>query len=401
MSQKSIAILPKKRKTSEMDLESTVPSVSSVYRPSPAAAFRPASPEPPIDLDDYRGHRVLAFVSTQQRYRRSVIEASLHRRHLQVKFHDARLFATVIRDVLDHAITDSAANPPPVISDHSPCGQQVALGELVAAAVEGDERSSYRVGRVEELVDRQPTMYRVRWPDEEPDNPGSCTWVRRTHVRLLRAPWHDDLADALSAARGNAPPAARGNAPPAARGNALPVASPVSPSRATSAGANSSKGANAPNAAVERACELEIASITAARCTTSPTQVHPPPPPPPPAAPPLLPNTPSALATPPGGVFPASMVADYMSFATPEITANKESPLASLGGSGAGLSRCVSAQSVESLASSSASQSPSLLYLTRDGITLAPGSTPKYKKGDVVCTPKGRVACVVFIQFMS
>lgn len=387
-------------------LHNTAPHSSAVhpqYRTSSTAGpphfpSTTSSPEPLIDLADYQGHRVLALVPGEgpglvgelPRYKRAVIDCVLRGRTLSVKFDDLRHAPLLLRQPLvappfDPAAPVSTNPPPPLINDFSPAGQQVTLGHLVAARDEtAPTRNGYSTGRVIRRLDQLPAVYLIAWsstPGAQTNDKAvqarapSSSWVRRSHLRLLRAPWHEDLADAVSAARGASGDVTLSAARRASGDGTLSVAGRLSPIRPLGVA----------SAASERACELEVARYTSSS-TISPCTGSKHAPPPSPLAPPpspLAPPTP-APSTPHHVDFPSS---DQDRHASSSST-SKDSPLVS-GGGAASLSRCVSAQSVDSLASSSASQSPSLLFLTRDGVTMAPGSTPKYKKGDVVCTPKG------------
>ena len=345
MSLKPIAIPPKKRKTSEItDL-----------------ANDKKKADPPIDLLEYKDHRVLVYVESDNLYRRGVIDGVLDKHHLRIRL-DNEAAEIVVRDVLDHERA--------VIGDTSPTAAAVSL--KVEVAVLSDNRNEFTRGRVVEKLEKPPIMYRVQRACGD-----EYKWVRRMNLRLLRAPWYEDLADALTV-QIHAAAAVAVASIPHVTGSSHYV------DIARSARSN------------EQSCEQEIARITQRASTPPQSRIVA-------AAASITPLVAVAPAFGRSPIQPVGVMSDWPAFLTPDSgcttptssrstkesnatttsSSCKESPLVS------SLSRCVSVQSVESMASSSASQSPSLLYLMRDGVTMAPGTTPKYKKGDVVCTPKG------------
>ena len=158
------------------------------YPPTSAPVAAAASPtplqnkKPLIDLHDWKGHRVLA--KRDNAYLPAVIKVVQGNCHLGIQF-DGDKNNTYFNNILDSRVC------PDVISDHSPLALMVQVGMAVCVRINPDDQVFYS-GRIVEKRGT-PVAYRV-----ELDRDGGAdggVLVTRANLRLLQAPWHEDLEE--------------------------------------------------------------------------------------------------------------------------------------------------------------------------------------------------------------
>lgn len=138
-----------------------------------------------IDLQEWKGHRVLA--KKDKTYLPAVIKVVKGNCHLGIQYDGDKNF-TFFNNILE------SGGGLDVVSDHSPSAAMVQVGMLVCVRINADD-SVFYPGQV---VDKKgaPVSYKVRLDTKlggEVDENG--VWVTRANLRLLQAPWHEDLEE--------------------------------------------------------------------------------------------------------------------------------------------------------------------------------------------------------------
>lgn len=214
-----------------------------------------------------------------------------------------------------------------IISDYSPPAVSVLVGMQVCVRVNAEE-NKFHVGRVVEKRTQPPVLYHVVLDHQGAAN-APPLWVSRANLRLLQPPWHEDLdeAEIMSIT-------SQANVTPSQQVTPLKPASEEHETRISDSGGGTSGTST---------MTIDSSGLSTPRSGST---------------------TPGSRSTQPGSKDSSLSSKD-----------NKESPvIPPQVMSRAEVVRSQSVQSVESV-TSSASRSPN--------------PTQKYKKGDVVSTPKG------------
>ncbi|VDD96593.1 unnamed protein product [Enterobius vermicularis] len=140
-----------------------------------------ASVEPTINLDDWKGIRVLAVYTESGPYLPAIIKEIHDSREVVIQFEDGK--ERVFEDVLtvDKVISE-------IIPDHAPNFESIKEGDLLCA-----KWNSKETGFVLAEVVRKasgPVMLQMRLFD---DPTSDAVWISRPNVRLLHPPWYDEL----------------------------------------------------------------------------------------------------------------------------------------------------------------------------------------------------------------
>ena len=214
-----------------------------------------------------------------------------------------------------------------IISDYSPPAVSVLVGMQVCVRANAEE-NEFHVGRVVEKRAQPPVMYHVVLDQHAATNPPPL-WVSRANLRLLQPPWHEDLdeAEIMSIT-------SQADVTPGHQVTPVKSATDEHETRISDSGGGTSGTST---------MTIDSSGLSTPRSGST---------------------TPGSRSTQPGSKDSSLSSKD-----------NKESPVVlPQAMSRAEVARSQSVQSVDSV-TSSASRSPN--------------PTQKYKKGDVVSTPKG------------
>ena len=167
---KSIAKPPKKRKGADIGTSVDLDPQSSQFNPPPLKKTL-------IDLNDWKGHRVLAKKGDV--FLPGVIRYIREPESLGVQF-DGDAGVEYFQSVLDKKEVW-------IISDSSPPAIMLQKGELVCVRINSDN-SEFHVGKII-AKSQQPVSYQISL------DAGGNTWVSRAAIRLLQPPWYEDLEE--------------------------------------------------------------------------------------------------------------------------------------------------------------------------------------------------------------
>ena len=130
-----------------------------------------------IDLQDWKGHRVLAL--RDNTFHPGVIRSVRGEQEVGVVF-DGESSETTFRDVVSNATVR-------IISDSSPAAAAVQMQQAVAVRGDVDE-SEFKRGTVTSKRSA-PVQFLVSLQE------GGEKWAARANLRLLQPPWHEDLEE--------------------------------------------------------------------------------------------------------------------------------------------------------------------------------------------------------------
>ena len=165
LEEKQIAKPPKKRKAVDVQPAFVKDEASPTYK------------RPLIDLQDWKGHRVLAQKGAS--FHPGVIKSLRNDQDIGVLF-DGESLETMFYGVL----SDRRVH---IISDSSPAAALVQIGQTVCVRGDVDE-SEFKLGRVAQKRNA-PVSFLVALED------GGEKWVSRANLRLMQSPWHEDLEE--------------------------------------------------------------------------------------------------------------------------------------------------------------------------------------------------------------
>ncbi|CAJ0948938.1 unnamed protein product, partial [Mesorhabditis belari] len=128
-----------------------------------------------FQLADWKGVRVCARMPDRSFYP-GILSAVINARHVLIQLEDGREVS--FEDVLSE-------NDGAVIADHAPSHQQLVSQTVVCVRLSVEDRN----WRPAELLQttKRPYAYKVRTAE------GVTSWLPRAHIRILRAPWHEEL----------------------------------------------------------------------------------------------------------------------------------------------------------------------------------------------------------------
>ena len=145
-----------------------------------------------LDLSEWVGHRVLALRGDfyYPGVIRDIVRTSDTGRDVSVLF-DGDSDALSYKNVLE-----KTADKPPVISDAIPLTNQVSIGSKFCVKLETG-RTMYAEALVYEVC-RAPLQFLVKLPGSRAEG-GDKQWVRRAQLRVIAAPWQEELVTAQEA----------------------------------------------------------------------------------------------------------------------------------------------------------------------------------------------------------
>ena len=168
ITRKEIAKPPKKRKANDME-----PELTSI----PASLSPPSAKRPMLDLEEWKGHRVLA--KRGNAYYPGIIGDVQQYCHVGVLF-DADKSTVYYRDILEK-------NSVEIITDNSAPSAAIKVGMMVCVRPDVEE-NIFMIGTVMEKR-TQPVSYQVKVCGEQ----DRLLAISRANVRLMQTPWHEDL----------------------------------------------------------------------------------------------------------------------------------------------------------------------------------------------------------------
>ena len=155
------------------------PVISLPGPPSPSSIKKPL-----IDLQEWKGHRVLA--KKDDTYLPAVIKSVTASGDLGIQF-DSGKNVTFFNNILE-------ARNPYIVSDHSPLASMVHVDMTVCVRVNPDD-SVFYPGRVVEKVERKGVPVSCCVVLDGQPKGGKGVWVTRANLRLLQPPWYEDLEE--------------------------------------------------------------------------------------------------------------------------------------------------------------------------------------------------------------